>query len=148
MRLRAPDPTPVHLIKLAVGVPSVEAFEARVAARREAGDGMQVWTRSFPKRAADVLRSGSLYWVVTGLLAVRQRVLAIEQDTYDDGSHCCRIEVEPALVRVAAIRMRPFQGWRYLEPAKAPPDLAQAAATGLDALPPEVFRELRELCLV
>jgi hypothetical protein len=148
MRLRTPDPAPVHLIKLAVGVPTVEAFEARVAARRESGDGMQVWTRSFPKRAADVLEAGSLYWVVTGLVCVRQRVLAIEQDSYDDGSHCCRIEVEPVLVRVAGNRMRPFQGWRYLDPAKAPPDLAQAAVTGLDALPPEVFRELRELCLV
>jgi hypothetical protein len=148
MRLRTPDPAPVHLIKLAVGVPSVDAFEARVAARRKSGDGMQVWTRSSPKRAADVLESGSLYWVVAGLVAVRQRVLAIEQDTYDDGSACCRIEVEPALVRVAAIRMRPFQGWRYLEPAKAPSDLAEASVTGLDALPPEVFRELRELCLL
>ena len=148
MRLRAAGPSPVHLIKLAVGVPSVDAFEARVAARRESGDGMQVWTRSFPKRAADVLASGSLYWVVAGLIAVRQRVLGIEQDTYDDGSHCCRIEVEPVLVRVAPIRMRPFQGWRYLELPKAPPDLAEATAAGLDTLPPEVFRELRELCLV
>ena len=148
MRLRAADPAPLHLIKLAVGVPTVEAFEARVQTRRESGDGMQVWTRSFPKRAAEVLEQGSLYWVVAGLVAVRQRVTAIEQDTYDDGSHCCRIEVEPVLVRVAQIRMRPFQGWRYLDPAKAPPDLSEATAIGLDALPPEVFRELRELCLV
>ena len=60
MRLRAAGPSPVHLIKLAVGVPSVDAFEARVAARRGSGDGMQVWTRSFPRRAAEILafRSG------------------------------------------------------------------------------------------
>lgn len=148
MRLRAAAPSSVHLIKLAVGVPTVEAFEARVEARRESGDGMQVWTRSFPKRAADVLAEGSLYWVVAGLIAVRQRVLAVEQDRYDDGSHCCRIEVEPVLVRVAPLRMRPFQGWRYLDPLKAPPDLKEAKSTGLDTLPPEVFRELRELCLV
>jgi hypothetical protein len=148
MRLRPADPSPIHLIKLAVGVASVDAFEARVEARREAGQGMQVWTRSFPKRAPDVLDSGSLYWVVAGLVAVRQRVLAIEQDRYDDGSQCCRIEVEPVLVRVAPIRMRPFQGWRYLDPVKAPPDLQEATASGLEALPPDVFRELRELCLV
>lgn len=135
----------MHLIKLAVGVPSLEDFEARVAARREAGEGMQVWTRSFPKRASEV---HSLYWVVAGLIAVRQRVLAIEADTYDDGSKCCRIEVEPVLTQVAALRIRPFQGWRYLERAKAPPDIAAAEAKGLDALPPEVFRQLRELCLL
>jgi hypothetical protein len=136
------------LIKLAVGVASVDAFEARVAARREAGEGMQVWTRSFPKRAAEVVEAGSLYWVVAGLVAVRQRVLAIEADTYDDGSRCARIEVEPVLVRVAPVPMRPFQGWRYLDVVKAPPDLAQARAEGLEALPPEVFSKLRELCLV
>lgn len=148
MRLRAEDPVPVHLVKLAVGVPSLEAFEARVEGRREAGGGMQVWTRSLPKRAAEVVRSGSLYWVVAGLVAARQRVLAIEEDRYDDGSRCARIELEPVLVRVAPLRMRPFQGWRYLEPAKAPADLRSAAASGLDRLPPEVLRRLRELCLV
>lgn len=148
MRLRAEDSACVHLVKLAVGVPSLEAFEARVQDRRKAGHGMQVWTRSLPKRAADVLGEGSLYWVVTGLLAARQRVLAIEEDRYDDGSRCCRIEVEPILTRVAPIPMRPFQGWRYLERAKAPPDLQDAEAFGLDGLPPEVFRQLRELCLV
>ena len=148
MRLRADDPRPVHLVKLAVGVPSLEAFEARVNVRRESGSGMQVWTRSLPKRAADVVRDGSLYWVVAGLLAARQRVLAIEEAKYDDGSRCARVEVEPVLVRVAALRMRPFQGWRYLERKDAPPDLQQAEASGLDRLPPEVLRQWRELCLV
>ncbi len=125
MRLRAEHPDCVHLTKLAVGVPSLDAFEARVQARREAGQGMQVWTRSLPKRAADVLRSGSLYWVVAGLLSARQRVLAIEEDRYDDGSRCCRIEVEPSLVRVSPLPVRPFQGWRYLLDTKAPPDLTR-----------------------
>jgi hypothetical protein len=148
MRLRAERPEPIHLIKLAVGVPSLDAFEARVRGRREAGEGMHVWTRSLPKRASDVVRSGSLYWVVAGLVAARQRVIGIEEDTYDDGSRCARIDVEPVLVRVAPLRMRPFQGWRYLEPAKAPPDLKEAETSGLDRLPPEVFRQLRELCLV
>ncbi len=148
MRLHTENPAPLHLIKLAVGVPTLDAFEARMATRREAGTGMQVWTRSMPKRAETVLESGSLYWVVAGLVAARQRVLAIEEGTYDDGSRCCRIELEPVLVRVAPLRLRPFQGWRYLEHVKAPPDLTKADASGLDALPPEVFSALRELCLV
>ncbi len=148
MKLR-PDPdTLVHLTKLAVGVPTLDAFEARVGQRRESGQGMQVWTRSFPKRAADILRGGSLYWVVAGVLSVRQRVLAIEEDRYDDGSRCTRIEVEPVLIRTAPRPVRPFQGWRYLDTAKAPPDISKSAAAGLDRLPPEVLRQLRELCLV
>ena len=109
---------------------------------------MQVWTRSLPKRAAEVLAGGSLYWVITGILAARQPVLEIAEDTYDDGSRCARIEVEPTLIPVSPVRMRPFQGWRYLEPAAAPADLNRNAATGIDRLPVEVLRDLRELCLV
>lgn len=148
MRLRADLPDTVHLTKLAVGVPSLEAFEERVARRRESGQRMQVWTRSFPKRAAEVIESGSLYWVVAGLLSARQRVLAIEEDRYDDGSKCARIDVEPVLIRVSPRPVRPFQGWRYLEGAKAPPDWTEADATGLDLLPAGVLRQLKELCLI
>ena len=82
-------------MKLAVGVPSLEEFEDRIEARRRSGSGMQVWTRSFPKRADDVVGAGSLYWVVAGLLSARQPILTIEEDTYNDGSRCARIEVEP-----------------------------------------------------
>ncbi len=148
MRLRPNPDAIINLTKLAVGVPSLDAFEARVEQRRGSGDGMQVWTRSFPKRADDVLRGGSLYWVVTGVLSARQRVLAIEEDRYDDGSRCTRIEVEPVLIRVAPRAVRPFQGWRYLEKDKAPADIARGAASGLDSLPPDVLRQLRELCLL
>ena len=148
MRLGPKQPGLVHLLKLAVGVPSLEAFEARVAARRQAGAGMQVWTRSYPKRAEETIGKGSIYWVVAGLLSARQSILAIEEDKYDDGSRCARIEVEPTLVPVAPVRIRPFQGWRYLEPDAAPADLGRQHAAGLDGLPPDVFRALRELCLV
>lgn len=148
MPLRRTPSSPVNLMKLAVGVPSLDEFEARIEARRNAGTGMQIWTRSFPKRADDVIGSGSLYWVVAGLLSARQPILTIEEDTYADGSRCARIDVEPVLIRISPLRTRPFQGWRYLEPAAAPADLRQVDATGIEALPPEVLRDLRELCLV
>lgn len=136
------------MMKLAVGVPSFEAFESRVESRRLAGTGMQVWTRSFPKRAGDIIGEGSLYWVVAGLLSARQTIITIEEDTYDDGSRCARIEVEPVLIRVSPIRTKPFQGWRYLQPAAAPADLRLVDASGIEGLPAAVLRELKELCLV
>lgn len=136
------------MMKLAVGVPSFEAFESRVESRRLAGAGMQVWTRSFPKRAGDVIGEGSLYWVIAGLLSARQTIITIEEDTYDDGSRCARIEVEPVLIRVSPVRTKPFQGWRYLQPAAAPADLRLADASGIEGLPAAVLRELKELCLV
>jgi hypothetical protein len=136
------------MMKLAVGVPSFEAFESRVEMRRLAGAGMQVWTRSFPKRAGDVIGEGSLYWVIAGLLSARQTIITIEEDTYDDGSRCARIEVEPVLIRVSPVRTKPFQGWRYLQPASAPPDVRMVDASGIEALPAAVLRDLKELCLV
>ena len=136
------------MMKLAVGVPSFEEFESRVDARRLSGAGMQVWTRSFPKRAGDVIGEGSLYWVIAGLLSARQTIITIEEDTYDDGSRCARIEVEPVLIRVSPIRTKPFQGWRYLQPAAAPSDVRKVNASGVEMLPAAVLRELKELCLV
>lgn len=136
------------MMKLAVGVPSLEAFESRIETRRLSGAGMQVWTRSFPKRAGDVIGEGSLYWVVAGLLSARQTIITIEEDTYDDGSRCARIELEPVLIRVSPVRTRPFQGWRYLQPAAAPADVRAVDASGLEALPAAVLRDLKELCLV
>lgn len=136
------------MMKLAVGVPSLEAFESRIETRRLSGAGMQVWTRSFPKRAGDVIGEGSLYWVVAGLLSARQTIITIEEDTYDDGSRCARIELEPVLIRVSPVRTRPFQGWRYLQPAAAPADVRAVDASGIETLPAAVLRDLKELCLV
>ena len=140
--------SPVHLIKLAVGVPSLDEFESRIEMRRRSGNGMQVWTRSFPKRADDVVGTGSLFWVVAGLLSARQTIVAIEEDTYDDGSRCARIEVEPVLIRISPLRMRPFQGWRYLQPEAAPADLDRGEMNAAATLPPALARDLRELCLL
>jgi len=45
--------------------------------------------------------------------------------------------------------MRPFQGWRYLDPKDAPPDLGQSAGgDGIADLPPHLRRELAELALI
>jgi hypothetical protein len=53
------------------------------------------------------------------------------------------------LVATVPRRHRPFQGWRYLQPAEAPPDLAadpMAAAGG--GLPSAMAAELRALGLL
>jgi len=42
---------------------------------------------------------------------------------------------------------RPFQGWRYLTPADAPPDAARGAG-GIAAMPERMLAELRALGLL
>ena len=48
----------------------------------------------------------------------------------------------PEIVPVVPIRMRIFQGWRYLEVADAPPDLG---GVGDINMPTELAAELRAL---
>ncbi len=106
-------------------------------------------TRNMPKRAEEVTAGGSIYWVVNRVVLVRQRITAIIEDQWEDGSRCAGLVLDPALVRVAGRAMKPFQGWRYLTAADAPPDLqAGGAADGLDALPEAMRRELAQLALL
>ena len=145
-------PRIAHLIKLAVGVDDVAHLEriqeARRAAARASGQPpiARHVTRSRPKRAAEVLAGGSMYWVVRGLLQVRQRIVSLEAVTGDDGVPRCAIGLDDSLVRVLPRPCRPFQGWRYLDPADAPPDLDGTGET--DEMPPHLVAELRELGLL
>jgi hypothetical protein len=92
----------------------------------------------------ELLEGGSLYWVIRGMIACRQRLLAIQPFIDRDGVRRCGLaEVVPVEPRP----MRAFQGWRYLAAADAPPDLA-ASAKGLHDLPEALRRELRELGLL
>ncbi|WP_374445175.1 DUF1489 family protein [Stella sp.] len=136
----------LHLMKLCVGVEQVEELAA-FQARRLAEHG-RVWhlTRATPRRAAELLDGGSLYWSVRGSLKVRQRLLGFEAETDEQARPRCRLLLDPELVRTAPRPIRPFQGWRYLAAGDAPPDM-DATGRGGDALPAEMVEELRRLGL-
>ncbi|MEJ0048291.1 MAG: DUF1489 family protein [Rhodospirillales bacterium] len=64
-----------------------------------------------------------------------------------DGTRCTDLVLHADLVPVRGRLMKPFQGWRYLAAADAPPD--EAAATGTTAqLPEKLRRELASLALL
>ena len=135
-----------HLIKLSVGTETVEdlaAWQGLPQARTADGLPRHV-TRMWPKREAEVLDGGSIYWVIKGLVQCRQRILRLDEVVREDGIRRCAIVLDPALHRVAPAQKRPFQGWRYLSAGDAPPDLGQRRPDD-DALPPELSAALAEI---
>jgi hypothetical protein len=65
----------------------------------------------------------------------------------------CGIVYDPRQVQTQLMAHRPFQGWRYLDPADAPPDVgargfAEARAGWDRKPPPALLRLLKELGLI
>jgi len=139
----------LHLLKLCVGIRDIAHLRQVQAARIKTDPPLRHRTRNFPRRADEVRDGGSLYWVIAGAIVVRQRVKDIIEDQWEDGTACAGIVLHRTLVPVAGRAIRPFQGWRYLEAADAPPDVAKGArVSGEEALPPALKRELRALGLL
>ncbi|MDO5604857.1 MAG: DUF1489 domain-containing protein [Paracoccus sp. (in: a-proteobacteria)] len=135
----------VNLVKLCVGADGPEALEAWQQQRYGEAPAAHV-TRMWPKREAELLAGGSIYWVFRGVMLARQRLIGLEERIGTDGIRRCALILERDLIRVAAVPRRPFQGWRYLDPGDAPPDLA-AGRDHDDALPPRLAAELAEMGL-
>ncbi|MGJ8544609.1 MAG: DUF1489 family protein [Sulfitobacter sp.] len=135
-----------HLIKLSVGTEAVEDLAAWQELRRaETPDGLpRHVTRMWPKREAEILAGGSIFWVIKGQIQCRQRVLRLDEVIGADGVRRCAIVLEPQIIRTATSLRRPFQGWRYLKPEDAPPDLPQGRESE-EALPLELNRALAEI---
>jgi hypothetical protein len=128
---------PLHLIKLAVGCESVKELKGWVAERMATAKkkGLPLRhihiTRMTPKRDEELLAGGSLYWVIKGEIAAREKIIAIEPFRDKDGIGRCRLVMQPKVIAVSPRPMRPFQGWRYLAEDAAPPDLTKSAAASV-----------------
>jgi hypothetical protein len=122
---------PLHLIKLAVGCESVKELKGWVAERMQTArkKGLPLHhihvTRMTPKRVEELLAGGSLYWVIRGEIAAREKIIAVEPFRDKDGIGRCRLVMQPKVIAVSPRPMRPFQGWRYLTEDAAPPDLGK-----------------------
>ena len=139
----------LHLTKLAVGVRDIVHLRELQAERAQRNPPLRHRTRNFPRRRDEVLNGGSIYWVIGGATLVRQRLVDIIEDQWDDKSACAGLVLDPKLIAVSARPAKPFQGWRYLRADEAPPDLVLGRpARGEAALPQALKRELRALCLL
>lgn len=119
----------LHMIKLCVGVDTVDELlewqVKRAKERAKKGKSPNPFhdTRMTPKRADEMLAGGSIYWVIKNHIIVRQKLIGFEAVKDKDGKAMCRVHLDPELVRTKSRKKRPFQGWRYLEPGDAPPDI-------------------------
>ncbi len=141
---------PLNLIKLCVGISSVEDLEAHRASRaRFFGDsGVEVHvhrTRMMPRRGGEIEGQGSLYWVIQGKIQCRQSIVALQANTNAEGKSCCDIQMLPQIVRTVPQPKRPFQGWRYLPEKDAPADLDLGENTQNDL---QIADELARLGLI
>ena len=141
----------VHLIKLAVGVEDFDHLAAlqqnRIQQAKDRGQSPNPrhYTRSKPKREAELLDDGSIYWVIKGVVRARQKLLAFESYIDEEGVRRCAFVLDPHLVATQNRPHRAFQGWRYLDPAKAPCDAGEGDSADL---PPELARDLDALGLL
>ena len=135
-----------HLLKLSVGTESVEGLERwQASARAKGPDGLpRHVTRMWPRREKEILLGGSIYWVIKGVTLCRQRILRLDEVSGSDGIRRCAIVLDRKLIRVAASPRRPFQGWRYLEPDDAPPDLRGRKSNETE-LPAQLSAALAEI---
>lgn len=120
----------IHMVKLCVGISSFEELESYRNERAhwwgaDYGEDVHVHrTRMMPKRAAEMEGKASIYWVISGSIVCRQQILRLAKFTDAEGKDYCDIILSPELIKTLPYPKRPFQGWRYLEPKDAPPDIA------------------------
>ncbi|MCA0302659.1 MAG: DUF1489 domain-containing protein [Proteobacteria bacterium] len=142
----------LNLIKLAVGIDDLAHLktvqaERRRQRRQSPRSPHWVYTRNTPRRAEELLGGGSLYWVVRGVIRCRQELVGFDEDVdAEDGRKYCRIKVKRTIVPTAPRACKAFQGWRYLEPDNAPPDLSKGDSDG--EMPAEMVAELKRLGLL
>jgi hypothetical protein len=127
----------LHMTKIAYGATSLADLHGWFEDR---GPEARLTTRYLPKRHAELV-GGSLFWILKHQLVSRADILGFEP-TNEGKTH---IVIATALVDVLPVPRRAHQGWRYLDPKDAPPDLG--SVIGGEALPPELASELARLGL-
>ena len=132
----------VHLKKLSVGSHSLETLRAWQALRLSKTGRLIHVTRNRPRRAEEILDGGSIYWIIKGVMSARQQIIDLAAVQRADGQVACGLVLSPNLVATVPIKMRIFQGWRYLEAEDAPADLTDPVD---ESMPPTLAAELREL---
>ncbi|MCP1469561.1 hypothetical protein J3E64_001236 [Sphingobium sp. OAS761] len=131
---------PLHITKIAFGSESPAALRAWLESQ---GPEARITTRYLPKRIAQ-MDGGSLYWIHQHRIVGRSPILGFEET----GQGRYWVRLAPRLIPVRSMPKRAHQGWRYLEQANAPPDLADGDDDAADVMPPRMLGDLTRLGLL
>ena len=128
---------PLSMTKIAYRSRNIDTLRQWV----ESGPEALMTTRYLPKRREEMI-GGSLYWILEHAIVARSPILGFEQRE----DRRWTIRLAPRLIRVQPRAKRAHQGWRYLEEANCPADLADGELAG-DVLPGRLIRKLSALGL-
>ncbi|WP_347301960.1 DUF1489 family protein [Croceibacterium sp. TMG7-5b_MA50] len=123
------------MTKVAFACPNLDVLRDRLAISGH------TTTRFLPKRHTEMV-GGSLFWIMDHALVARSEITGFDQPEAG-GRWAIRLS---GLIPVQPRARRAHQGWRYLEAADAPPDLAAGELAGA-VLPGKLLRELARLGL-
>ena len=135
-----------HLKKIAVGIESIDRLKIRQKMIFEIYGKIVHSTRNMPKQKAELIKTGSMFWIIKRYVLVRQKILNIVPVIRDDGSKSCEIELDRNLIKVIPTKMKPFQGWRYYLENDIPQDLNLNDPED-EEIPEQIRSELIELGL-
>ena len=127
---------PLNMTKVAFACPTLDVLRQRLEVSGH------TTTRYLPKRHEEMV-GGSLFWIMDHALVARSLIEGFHQ--LEDGGRWA-IRLAMPLVPVQPRARRAHQGWRYLEEADAPADLAAGELAGA-VLPGKLLRELARLGL-
>jgi hypothetical protein len=142
----------VHLLIVSVGITTVDQLRANQSRRLIAGPLCHV-TKQRPTREAELLEGGSVYWIIKGHIAARQKVVELER-LFDSEGEKCGLILDSELIETELFSRNPHQGWRYLEDDDAPRDLrdlveeSEADEDSEGEMSEEMAAELRNLGLI
>ena len=117
----------LHLVKLCVGADSIADHEAwikeKLAAMKARGETPEQrhTTRMVPKRVAELLDGGSIYWVIKGQIASRQEILDVRPFTDGEGVSRCHLVLKPKVIPVPRAACAPSRAGATSR-HEAPPD--------------------------
>lgn len=142
----------LHLLRPAAGCESLYHLsqrQIRFCRDFEGKNHPVISTKRKPVRENELLRGGSVYWIIKRAIQARQEIKAMTMIDDPNGGERCLIFLEPQLIRTEPFPHKPFQGWRYFKPSDAPKDLGlYSGEEDEDEIPQEMYDDLREMGLL